>query len=1046
MTRVPDWVPAAAHPCWAGDHFAPAGGDLPLGDVPDGETVVIKLRQQTTVNVRANSVGRSGCSIKIHGQRAGRAVLHAPFPRVDVVDPAAMTLELTGSPVNLHIHTPGRLNLTVNQPTKVRTWIDDVDGNVAIVTGAPLTGLQGTVGTVTLQPTVDGSPVLDDGSHVALVGDLDAQRSRLRIGSPDRASSISGRLSCAVLESGSRVEVGVADLKAPNAQSNAAIESGVSLLASGHINVQGEVAGTKASPVAIELLVGVSATLGGPVSYCALGLSEEDDEDGPPAGDITLSSSSDHLRINGVKTVTSKPRGNHINSDFTAIDEISIHGPCTDVRRLQASRVQIKGTCTGRGTVEGDIITLGASQGSDDEVLGVRPGTSLHANVPAALAIEVPDGDGPVAVAIGTNAGPRVDLDPTDDGAFRAAVASNAPRGESRLSVRGPVVLALGRPTVLEDLAGAEVLAAGQSVELAAGLGPASIKSARIEGDLKVAGRGWHGDCLHVGKQVTGRGDLDITGELRAERVDTCTGSAGRLVLRGDLLDSHLAIDGDASIDGDVRHQMAETEPDEIRLTIVGEAAIGGECQPGLLLRSAGSLGGSAGRVEWHPGRPAELTIADRVKSLNITAAIPDRESPGETRSAELPTLDLGESGSVEDLTCQGAVRVKATKPSSRQPEGSRNAVVGLDLHDRSEVALDFSREYADPMKLHLSGGMARLHIARERAELDLVGDAAEESILELRGHAEVHAAASASHAEEHPMLLLDGAKVAIRGHISEVQARSRDGVDSTLTVRPEGTIHRLLGDVRLEDVQGRVTGVRPSRRARREAKGMSVPPRVLAVQKSLSGVLVGVDVSQLSLAEIQALEPLEVFSPAPRPLRRLAKQGKTPAERQEVAQKLATIASEVQGRAVSGSVRTKADWAVARAHHRIAPRPEWVVRWFSRAVGYSHRPLPALATVVAVVVLLAGSVASWESGSCEVEALGRIVEVDLEDYTLGENVQRLLGPTLSFLRLSSEGANFAPVWCNPFAQVGTTLAVLLPLLFLVIAMRHYLADPSDQR
>lgn len=1030
MSEAPAWLPQAAAQHWRDDGLKlPATGTLDLGGVPDGEVVHLQPRQQGTLHVEASSIGR-GARLVVHGAHRITVIVLADFRVVDVHPAGNFHLELRNY-ANVHVVAPGTLQLTGPADSPLRLWVDDVDGDVSVTARTPLGHLKGTAAKVTLHPLSDSEPVLVESASVALDGDLETPRAVLSIGSSEGPARVSGVLTCAALAKGASVEVTALQLDAQPLGRQEAVGAGASITVGTSLAVKGAVNGSSDDPVGVLLRPGAAATFAGHVAHTTI---EAASGDGP-AGEVKLQSTA-HTTVVGVTSISSAGNGGHESPSFSAAGSIDLAGPCGGELRLDSCAVTLNGTTTAFGTIDGQRVALGTTEPHGDGRLLVRPTESLHTGCPVTLDIAVPPGGPPVPVSVGAQNLPSVDIDLSDDDAFHGVVRSNAGSRRSDLSIHGPVVLACGKQALLRDLVGLVALMVGEGVELAgeAEIPMVDVAEARVAGDVEMSGRGWTGDCLRADGEVRAGASLEVRRHLQARAVRDTTGTVGRLSVASDVENCDLEVTGEATVEGQVLHPEAARSPETVRLEVRGTATIEGAVEPALELHAGANLGGSVGHVRWRPSRGDSLTLAAPAERLAVQPTDTSPDHPAE--------LELGTDGHVGTLHVVGHLAVSATKPDKRQLAGSAKGVDHLDLDEDACVTLGLARESDESVQVALHSRAARLVSTTGRVAIR-TETLTPKGALELSGAFAVNGPAQADEVEKQPNLQLDGANLVLHGQFPSIVARHA-GQTSEIEVAADATVHSLHGPVVLKALAGRVTGATRST-WRTGRRSMPAPAVAVRVEDSMTGVLIGVDVSGLTLPELKTLDTLEVFSPAPGPLRALARSGNTPAEKQENAQKLATIAAEVEGRAISGSVRTRADWAVARAHHRIAPRPEWAARWLSRAVGYSHRPMPALLTVVLVVAALTVGLSEWESGTCEILDQGQVEKVELADYSAGENAQRLLGPTLTFLRLSPGGAELAPVGCSPTLQVAATLLVLLPLLFFVIAVRHYMSDPAER-
>lgn len=153
-------------------------------------------------------------------------------------------------------------------------------------------------------------------------------------------------------------------------------------------------------------------------------------------------------------------------------------------------------------------------------------------------------------------------------------------------------------------------------------------------------------------------------------------------------------------------------------------------------------------------------------------------------------------------------------------------------------------------------------------------------------------------------------------------------------------------------------------------------------------------------------------------------------------------ISDGVAASSASGGARSAAAWAAARAHHRaIRGAPvEWTLRTIHRALGYSQRPGPPLATYLVLLV-------AWTTAHrylYEVPVVTPPEKVPPHGDWWFTLWHMALLPA-SFLARLPEGAepSFPYVLGHYGANAAAFVTLGVPLVFTFIALRHFMTAPS---
>ena len=262
-----------------------------------------------------------------------------------------------------------------------------------------------------------------------------------------------------------------------------------------------------------------------------------------------------------------------------------------------------------------------------------------------------------------------------------------------------------------------------------------------------------------------------------------------------------------------------------------------------------------------------------------------------------------------------------------------------------------------------------------------------------------------------------------------------------------DSVVYSLSGDFRLAELEGRLESTRSPERTGEEGSAEDPdwdgPARLWDIARlegrqdqkrsdarpRVAGQLVGVDPTTLPSEQFGRLGALLVFSPDARAMLTYAKRRRVDRfDDREAAYKTQQTVRAISGRAVTGSVASAAKWASAHTHRKTARWGERTLRGLHRLVGYGQRPLPALATWLAVVTLGAG-LAAWLPS-----------ESPAGFWALW--LQFVLLPA-ALLRLPDEGG--PPLIGDSWSLHTLAFAVVgLALVYLALALKNYLATPSS--
>jgi cytoskeletal protein CcmA (bactofilin family) len=553
-----------------------------------------------------------------------------------------------------------------------------------------------------------------------------------------------------------------------------------------------------------------------------------------------------------------------------------------------------------------------------------------------------------------------------------------------------------------------------------------------------------HGD-IRVGGDVTGRLEArsatrlngSVVGAVAAERLWIEGDVAGELTsteslnVTGELRDGvKVDLNGNGELGGPVTGTIEWTAPDGASLTLGG--ALSGEL----------TVHGN-GIDEWTGSATVVLADACRkLSSLRVARSLQlDVETTAKDASVAVGRLELG-VGQAADLLVAAGVGVVVG--AVRRSGGGRLAF--RRRKDGSTGSLDVNVAGLEDLEVHADGEV----IIRETAidEPDIPPERSEDERVSAEcwgpGPFAIDCEVGVLTAHRDPSKII------------RVRKRGANRYPK-LSVREGGAVRQLRGDVRLGEVAGPVTGakhtLRPVRRRpwhRWRPRTLPTAPRVHAAvdqPKNGAGQLRDVDPTPLDYHELTAFRGLYVFEPDPHALMDFAREPVVDEfDRQQRAQEMQRLATELSGRAVSGNVRSAAMWAASRTHHRTVTGWERTLRGFNRAVGYTQRPTPALVTWVVVMFAWSLLALLFDDGSTvDLQPREAGVRGALETgwsvvgVWWGQFVRMLFLP-ISLIRLPEvshpEMFGASSWYLLAFVTIG------LPLVYLVLALKNYLASP----
>lgn len=581
-------------------------------------------------------------------------------------------------------------------------------------------------------------------------------------------------------------------------------------------------------------------------------------------------------------------------------------------------------------------------------------------------------------------------------------------------------------------------------------------------------------------------GELDLAGEtltcdewLSAKELRHGSIRAGTIAAIGGPVTSSTVTGETIGVTGDVR---------DTRIEAAELLRVEGEINEASSLAATGTVAlekDVEGQLRWHAAVGDEFLMSGAASTLTVHGPSDDAEAA--------PALVIRPEGLLDVLDVTGRVALRVETPPQRR--GRDDPPLGLKqvtLRDRAHLEINESAG-SQTLCVHLHGLAEVRHHGNQLPMLLEASQASHNLTLTSANGIRLHTRSSGDGVDaantDLPTVTFTAGQLIVAGALHEV--RLGDGADETpeVSTLAGGLIQEALGRFVLADCPGRLFGAdAPSYRHRRaqtatinrkgirhglglarrlaerkspaSSVGYCVPAQVVALARGKSGPkssdedsepnfdnghLVGVDVARLPQEDIPALQRLHVFDPDGGSLMAAATERQSEAERRARAQRMKALADIVTGTASSGGTRSAALWASARAHHAATKGFEYGARWLHRAVGYSMRPAPALLTLIAVLLSLAG-ILHWAEPTdlhcVDVESDGM---QPVPQTFFGQVARVLLIPT-ALLRLGDGGAPpYPPIACHPGLHSVGFLAVGLALAYLVIAIRNVLRTPAEK-
>jgi hypothetical protein len=311
---------------------------------------------------------------------------------------------------------------------------------------------------------------------------------------------------------------------------------------------------------------------------------------------------------------------------------------------------------------------------------------------------------------------------------------------------------------------------------------------------------------------------------------------------------------------------------------------------------------------------------------------------------------------------------------------------------------------------------------------------------------------------------LAGGSKIAVATALEDVVCTPASSYEpSELSIEALGRIASLAGAFNLAQLRGRISSSDRRRGWLSRARNSNEPAQLVRVTAPQGGQdaatgsaaypdleggqLIGVDVTRVSYADIQALSHLHVFDPHGRTLTSHAKDRDPPTGKHERAQRLKLLADAVSTRAASGNTRSAVMWASARAHHAVVTNLlESAARWAHWALGYGHRPLPALLTYLAWLVGMSTVLTLVDAEPTCAPPAADTNSFTESPYSFWQQVARVLLLPAGLLRLELGGATtYAPIGCSAGWHTVVFAVTGVLLVYLVLALRNFLRTPGGK-
>lgn len=1094
---VPSWVPDHLHAHWAEDEGLrlPRGGEYTLGAIPEGVDVRVTLPTSGAVVLRAGPVD-VGSKLVLRGHQSVPVTVDG-FRVIHLVGTAPRSLHVPAS-VNLHVMAGGSLSLqSVGDTTSTaKVWFKDGDtpSDITVTTSVPFTSVSGeTTGAVDLRahggtencPVAPGTTVrLPKCRSLTLQSAL--ERCDLQIGG--RLLVTGGLVGVCNVVAGA---VNLGPDSGPRAWApgdQVLVGAGCTVRArSGDLSVVGQLEGTQESPATLVGAADQEVRVG-TIRHASI-----HPDAGERLGAVTVGSCV-HVEVGGATSVKDQgadSKGHH-EATMMASARIALTKPVHG-GSLEAGEIRVRDV-VGPARLEGDTVVLATSAHDEGNTVTVEASTWIKAATPADLHLATDNVDGcAVVVSQGAVHPSRYDQPvaaPPDD-LMADEVADLGPESgrAALLALHGPLrVQSLADNTVVKAASGVTQLHAAGAVRLDTG---ASVRQLRTTAKLEVANDSTLDATDVRAREIVG-GHLDASGTVAAQTMELQSLGCGDLQTHGDaVLGSLLATQG-ASVGGRLI-RLADV-PDDGTFAARGEIALA-DVEVPLELNKA------KGRIRSRPvADRGEATVAPLISKLTWRDPIGDLElahavsvlhviSPDHPR-----VLDLPEPATCERIEIAGQLVLKSQSAGQEGTDPEEDSTPQAVLHDGSKLTL----RSAHPVWLQpKADAKARLEAANPGTVLHMSEEAtsgtlalAVPNIDGTQTPVVLRAAPSESGAAppQQSTIVVERGRLSLHGPFRDVLVKQQGARTTTLDIPQDTVVHQMRGETALGMFRGRVTGAAadhgrlyrfvspdgpPWSRAEKLARRfggpllaapsrddrlvLRDPPVRSKDEPAVNGVLVMADVTRLSFAELDRLKALDVFSPDPVALEKQARaRSRDDAAKQANAQHLSHIAELVEGRSVTGSVRSMANWAASTAHAAAGRGWERAGRWIARLLGFGQRPLPPAALLVALVTLLtlvlsatsleADVCRAWFDDEVGARAVGGYDRSGghIAGYTWVQHLERVLLSPLAFLRVAGT-PSLEPLGCNALLQVAGTILVALPLAFVLIGLRNYLRSPVDR-
>ena len=749
-----------------------------------------------------------------------------------------------------------------------------------------------------------------------------------------------------------------------------------------------------------------------------------------------------------------------LKAHYVEVDgDLTVHGT------LNADRVQVKkgltckGLMGGRGSarrlvVDGKVVggTYDAEEfeiNGDVSGKGDRPALTARTELlitgtvrNARLSCGQEEGGDGARLLIGVDKHHRYSPDEaecSEDGVDVWTPSSNL-RKKSAKAVEDCVLDTTGSAQVVNEIRNSLINVAGQ-LQVAMGIDqtdleatavgqPSSLELDGANSDLEAKVSVKAGSLL-VGEEISLREDQSVTVE---ETISCRSLSGGTIrattIVAGAVSESTLFADQVCIEDSLQGSTLKASE----RIRILGKAS----ADTDITFRGDAQFHGAIeANVKWLPQGSKQCYVEGDLGSLCVEGVdVPDGKTKPES---EVPTLLLGPQGTVSCMEVSGAVVLDAEKERQKQGARHRRAKQARQLTSTvtlkagSLLIVEFGRYELGTItcqgRTFLKSKDSRLSFCI--LETDDPDERGKPTRLSIRGRGTTvlepppERDRDEKEVRRPPEVQITGGQLEVEAELGRVLCGPREPNDETqpspsLKIKAGGVIDSLVGEFRLEALQGRIRGepgpgylVRAglakcrdwpvlselvgcflsADRKPLDHEGLPRPAQLLRLSSDSDqrqsddvarhpfegGQLSGVDVTRLPYEDIESLRQLNVFTPDGPTLMVHATETRRAAEpagrasgtttrdgesyRRERSERLKRISDVVSDRAGSGGSRSATRWAAARAHHAaVTGRIERCLRFFHRLVGYHQRPLPALWSYITWVTVAALFLARFDS------------------------------------------------------------------------------------